>query len=89
MDSPVSVLERSNNSVINYCCVFFLGFEATGACACATGATTIVPTGASSVSVSLEEETIQRLPGFLVGRWDEAIAESIKETDNECKVVFR
>ena len=96
IDSPASTLEHSSNSVITCYCVFFLGFKATGARARAWEGrslpetlcvTILVPTGASSVSVSLEEEITLRLPGFLVGRCDEAIAVNVEEISNGLKVV--
>ena len=48
--------------------------------------TILVPSGTSSVSVSLEEEITLRLPGFLVGRCDEAIAVNVEEISERLKV---
>ena len=65
-----------------------MGFEPTGARACSREGwslpdtlcdTTLVSTGASSVSVSLEEEMILCLPGFLLGLYGEAIAEEVEK----------
>ena len=51
------------------------------------GATTLVPTGASSVSVLLEDEITWRLPGLFVGLWDEAISKNAEEDDDGLEVV--
>ena len=51
------------------------------------GATTLVPTGVSSVSVSLEDVITWRLPGFFVDLWDEAISENAEEDDDGLEVV--
>ena len=82
ISSPASTFGRSNNSIMTSCCFFFLDFEPIGACVfCREGRSlpktlydaTLLTTGASSVSVSLEDEMTWRLPGFLLGLYEDAI----------------
>ena len=77
--------------------VFFLGFEAIGARARnregrslpdTLYVTTLVSMGASSVSVSLEEETTLHLPGFLLGYYDDAITVDVEGIGNSLKIVY-
>ena len=42
----------------------------------------------SSVSVSLEEEMTLHLPGFLLGRCDDAIVENVEGISNGLKIVY-